>query len=130
MKIVLFAFLLTFLSVDALSQITSPESIIWNEYTETYIISDAGAGKLLSMDKSGAVGDFTTGLNQPKGLVMGNFSLWVTDVTEIVEIDPITGEIGSAQVFLRFQRNSCAWVRLLNVGSTELSPISGILAHL
>ncbi|MFC2129867.1 T9SS type A sorting domain-containing protein [Bacteroidota bacterium] len=94
MKTVLFTFLLVLLSfTGALSQLTSPESIIRNEYTKTYIISDAGAGKLLSMDKSGSVSDFTTGLNQPKGLVMGNFSLWVTDVTEIVEIDPLSGEI-------------------------------------
>jgi len=79
----------------AISQIDAPESIVWNDSTQTYIISDAGAGKLLSMTKSGTITDFTTGLTQPKGIVMGAISLWVTDVTEIVEI----GDIGRQYVW-------------------------------
>lgn len=86
-------YLITIAFSVSFTQMVSPESICWNDSTQTYIISDAGAGKLLSMDANGNVTDFTTGLTQPKGITMGTISLWVTDVTDILEIDPKSGEV-------------------------------------
>ncbi|MFH1051783.1 MAG: T9SS type A sorting domain-containing protein [bacterium] len=80
-------------STGLYSQVTSPESIIWNELTGNYIISDVSTGKLVSMEKDGYFSDFTTGLSQPKGLYFDGFSIWVTDLREIVEIDAETGVI-------------------------------------
>jgi hypothetical protein len=73
------------------AQLVAPESIIWNEFTDSYIISDAGSGKLWKMDKSGNLTQFTSGLNSPKGMAFSTLSLWVTDVNKIIEIDPFSG---------------------------------------
>jgi len=53
-------------------------------------------------------------------------------MTELLEPvwSSILREIGWAQVFLRFRRNSCAWVRLLNVTMTELSGLRAVFAYL
>jgi|GEM_PF-4837701 len=93
MKELLLILLLSLWITTANSQVTSPESIAWNETTNSYIISDAATGKLVSMDKSGYYRDFTTGLNQPKGLTIDLLSIWVTDLRDIVEIDAETGDI-------------------------------------
>ncbi len=73
------------------AQIQNPESVIWNEATGTYIISDASQGILFSMTADREVTQFTTDLTSPKGIVKGSLSLWVTDVNKIIEIDMISG---------------------------------------
>jgi sugar lactone lactonase YvrE len=78
---------------ELICQPISPESIIWNEFTETYIISDTEEGKLLSLAGDGSYSLFTNGLEQPKGLAIGFFSLWVTDIDKLVEVDLLSGVV-------------------------------------
>jgi hypothetical protein len=89
---IIFLILIIAISV-ANAQLSAPESIVWNPLTNSYIISDAANGKLVSLDKNGIYRDFTTGLNQPKGLTFDYLSIWVTDLREIVEIDAENGVI-------------------------------------
>lgn len=94
MKKVLLIFVLVFIAINySYSQFNSPESVLYNNSTHTYLVTDAVDGKILKLDTMSNVTDFTTGLTSPKGIIMGLYALWVTDNKKIVEIEPETGEI-------------------------------------
>jgi len=84
---------LIILSNFAYSQIKAPESVLYNDSTHTYLVTDAVAGKIFKLDTANNISVFTTGLTSPKGIVKGMYAIWVTDVDKIIEIEPETGEI-------------------------------------
>jgi DNA-binding beta-propeller fold protein YncE len=81
----------------------APESIIFNaDKTEMYVSNVNGGGS--DRDGNGYISritpdgtliekDWVTGLNGPKGLALANGALYVTDIDELVLINPETGDI-------------------------------------
>ena len=85
------------LKIEGLSH---PESVIYDEKKETYYVSNmagrvSGDGFISRISKNDNIQDLSwiSGLNDPKGLLIKGNSLFVTDVTELVEIDIESGKI-------------------------------------
>jgi sugar lactone lactonase YvrE len=77
-----------------------PESIILDEQQELIYVSNIGDkndgdGYISKLSIDGKVLEmkWITGLNDPKGLLLHDGKLFVTDVTEFVEMDPKEGKI-------------------------------------
>lgn len=106
-----FAILLAFLAVPLLAQdpaepflklkgFSHPESIILDEARNVFYISNMaddqpGDGFISRLDRDGQILDlkWITGLKDPKGLLLNEDKLYVTNNTELVEIDIQKGEI-------------------------------------
>lgn len=79
----------------------NPESVLFDEGRNQYYVSEAnfgvesGGGKIALLDGTGKLVNpaWISGLNHPKGLGMSGDKLYVTDVTEVVEIDIPSGKI-------------------------------------
>ena len=73
----------------------SPESTVWDAKKEVIFISnqnyavekDGGSIGQLKLDGSVIAKEWVKGLNKPKGIVILGDTLYVSDVTELVEID-------------------------------------------
>ena len=83
-----------------LTGFSHPESIIYDEATEYFYVSNMaekteGDGYISRISRKWKEQDHTwvTGLNDPKGMVIKDDKLYVTDVTHLVEIDKNSGEI-------------------------------------
>lgn len=76
-----------------------PESVVYDKARQQYYVSNIGAedGFISRVSKNDKVEEhhWITGLNNPKGLLIHGNSLFVTDVTELVEIDIESGKITS-----------------------------------
>ncbi|MFD2518643.1 SMP-30/gluconolactonase/LRE family protein [Salinimicrobium flavum] len=71
-----------------------PESVVWDDKNQVIYVSNigdkvAGDGFISKLSSEGKVLDlkWITGLNDPKGLLVQNDKLYVTDNTALVEID-------------------------------------------
>ncbi len=65
--------------------IMNPESVVWNPVTNTYLISNAGGGKILGLkDKKEFFLFNKTPLNSPKGMTIMGQTLYVTDINQVV----------------------------------------------
>ena len=83
-----------------LTGFSHPESIIYDADTEYFYVSnmadrEEGDGFISRISRKWQEQDHTwvTGLNDPKGMVIREGKLYVTDVTMLVEIDLSSGEI-------------------------------------
>lgn len=83
-----------------LTGFSHPESVIYDAGTEYYYVSNMagkteGDGFISRISRKWKEQDHTwvTGLNDPKGMVIKENKLYVTDVTQLVEIDLQSGEI-------------------------------------
>lgn len=85
----------------SITPFANPESVLFDEGRNQYYVSEAnfgvesGGGKIAVLDETGKLikPNWITGLNHPKGLGMSGDKLYVTDVTEVVEIDIPSGKI-------------------------------------
>lgn len=83
-----------------LSGFSHPESVIFDKDREYFYVSnmadrEEGDGFISRLSKNGEIQDLSwiSGLNDPKGLLIKKDKLYVTDVTQLVEIDINSGEI-------------------------------------
>lgn len=85
MKIAAYLFCLLFAMNSAFSQtFAAPESVVYDNINQAYIISFAGSGALgMQADSSAPVTLFAAGLTSPKGMVIYDTVLYVTDVTNV-----------------------------------------------
>jgi len=74
------------------ASLDKPESIAWNDSTGTFMVSNVGSGKILSLEEEGRYTVFAKGLKAPRGLKVVDELLYVTDDTSIVALDLKTGE--------------------------------------
>lgn len=88
------------LTPRVLTGFSHPESVVYDESQEHIYVSNIGKkeegdGFISMLSKKGEILDISwiTGLNDPKGLLVDGNSLWVTDNTEVVEMDISSGEI-------------------------------------
>ncbi len=65
------------------SSFNKPESIAYNEVTESLLISNVGNGRILSMNKQGKLSTFAKGLKAPRGIKTLDSLLWVADNTQL-----------------------------------------------
>lgn len=77
-----------------------PESVIFDEENEVFYVSNIGDQKendgfisRMGLDGEKLDIQWITNLNDPKGLLLHNERLWVTDVTDMVVMDINTAEI-------------------------------------
>lgn len=70
-------------SLPSLAQYSSPESAVRDPVGSRWIISNAGNGRILQFPDGGAVANFATNLDSPKGLCIIGDTLYVADVTRI-----------------------------------------------
>ncbi|MCB5224552.1 MAG: SMP-30/gluconolactonase/LRE family protein [Candidatus Cloacimonadaceae bacterium] len=80
--LILFAAYLTLKYVKQ-SSLNKPESIAYNEFTQSILISNMGNGRILSMNKKGKMTTFAKGLKAPRGLKTQDSLLWVADNTKL-----------------------------------------------
>ncbi|MEI6089438.1 MAG: T9SS type A sorting domain-containing protein, partial [bacterium] len=79
--------------------IVRPESVLFDSANQRWLCSLVGEhgtpdGSIVVIDESGsAISKLTTGLDDPKGIVIANDKLYVTDVTKVRVIDPASGEL-------------------------------------
>jgi hypothetical protein len=85
MKIAAYLFCLLFAMNSAFSQtFAAPESVVFDPINQVYIISFAGSGALgIQADSSAPISLFAAGLTSPKGMVIYDTVLYVTDVTNV-----------------------------------------------
>jgi len=70
-----------------------PESVIWNPVTQSYLISNAGSGYILSMKDKVEFSVFNRAkLKSPKGMAILGNTLYVADVTRVVGFDLHSGK--------------------------------------
>jgi len=73
--------------------IKNPESVVWNPVTNTYLISNAGSGNILALKDKQEFSVFNqTKLTSPKGMVVFEDQVYVTDVTQLVGFKLIDGK--------------------------------------
>lgn len=100
-KVLIYLFVLM---IGATSQIFAidivrPESVLYDSSNQRWLCSLVGEynapdGSIVVIDESGnAISQLTTGLDDPKGMVIANGKLYVTDVTKVRVIDPASGEL-------------------------------------
>lgn len=85
----------------SITPFANPESVLFDEGRNQFYVSEAnfavneGGGKISLLDGNGKLvkPEWVTGLNHPKGLGMTGDKLYVSDVTEVVEIDIPSGKI-------------------------------------
>ncbi len=65
------------------SSLNKPESIAYNEFTQSFLISNMGNGRILSMNKKGKTTTFAKGLKAPRGIKTLDSLLWVADNTRL-----------------------------------------------
>ncbi len=83
------------------SDLPNPEGVTYDRernvlfFSNQYLQGDPGAASIGQMTLNGAVieQDWVSGLNEPKGIAINGNKLFVSDVTELVEIDIAAGEI-------------------------------------
>lgn len=80
--------------------LSHPESVIFDDQNNLIYVSnigdkEEGDGFISKLSEDGKVLElkWITGLNDPKGLLLNDGKLFVTDVTEFVEMDPEEGHI-------------------------------------
>ncbi len=83
-----FCFYLLFMMASYISALpqsyTAPESVVFNPFGQQYIVSFAGSKTLgMQADSSAPFGVFAQGLTSPKGIVIFDTVLYVTDVTSV-----------------------------------------------
>lgn len=112
MRVLYFLFYFTLISGMAFSQTTSaslvkkvtgfshPESVVYDEVNEIYYVSNIGEkekgdGFISKVSAEGEILELNwiPGLNDPKGLLVLDTLLYVTDVTELVEMSIKDGKI-------------------------------------
>ncbi|NJW53334.1 SMP-30/gluconolactonase/LRE family protein [Salinimicrobium oceani] len=83
-----------------LSGFSHPESVYYDKAGENFYVSnmagkEAGDGFISKVSKNGKILDhsWVTGLQDPKGMVLRDGHLFVTDVTKLIEINIDSGEI-------------------------------------
>jgi DNA-binding beta-propeller fold protein YncE len=83
-----------------------PESVSWDDANKTFYVSNIGGmdpsakdgnGFISKVDQTGKVTTlkWVTGLDAPKGTEVAGGKLWVTDITQLVEIDIASGKIAN-----------------------------------
>lgn len=65
------------------STFNKPESVAYNEVTESLLISNMGNGRILCMNKKGKLTTFARGLKAPRGIKTQDSLLWVADNTKL-----------------------------------------------
>ncbi len=81
-----------------------PESVSWDNATKSFYVSSIGGtdpsakdgnGFISKIDETGKVTTlkWITGLDAPKGTEVANGKLWVSDLTQLVEIDIASGKV-------------------------------------
>jgi sugar lactone lactonase YvrE len=90
----------SFEMIRKLSGFSHPESVLFDKDQEVFFVSNMAGKKDRDgfISKVSLAGDlldtlYTTGLNDPKGMLIWNDKLLVTDVTFLVEIDRTSGKI-------------------------------------
>jgi sugar lactone lactonase YvrE len=81
--------------------IRTPESVLYDAGRARIYVAcmgqfgKPGDGYIALLSPSGAIQNkqFTAGLDDPKGMALSNDVLWVADLTQLVCIDPRTGEV-------------------------------------
>jgi sugar lactone lactonase YvrE len=79
--------------------IVRPESVLYDSANGRWLCSLVGEhnvtdGSVIVIDDSGnAVSTLTSGLDDPKGMVIANGKLYVADITNVRVIDPASGEL-------------------------------------
>lgn len=83
-----------------ISGFSHPESVVFDEEREYFYVSnmadqEEGDGFISRLSKNGEIKDLSwiTGLDSPKGLLIKEDRLYVTDITVLVEMDINSGEI-------------------------------------
>jgi len=82
----------------------APESVTWDDANKTFYVSNVGGmdptakdgnGFISKVDQTGKVTTlkWVTGLDAPKGTEIANGKLYVSDISQLVEIDIATGKI-------------------------------------
>jgi sugar lactone lactonase YvrE len=82
----------------------SPESVSWDDANKTFYVSNIGGadptakdgnGFISKVDQAGKITTlkWVTGLDAPKGTEVANGKLYVSDLTQLVEIDIASGKI-------------------------------------
>ncbi len=76
-----------------------PESVLYDSANQRWLCSLVGEqnkpdGSIVVIDESGtALSVLTQGLDDPKGMVIAKGKLFVTDLTQVRIIDPVSGEL-------------------------------------
>jgi len=79
------------------ARLKSPESVAWDSLGNTFLISNAGNGKIISLDDRGKYKNYLSkGLKNPRGLKVLPPYLYVTDNTQIHAIDLETRKIADS----------------------------------
>jgi len=100
-KVLIYFFVLLFVATFKMSaiDIVKPESVLFDSSNQRWLCSLVGEqnvsdGSVIVIDEIGnALSVLTTGLDDPKGMVIANGKLYVTDVTKVRVIDPANGEL-------------------------------------
>lgn len=119
MKTLFSIIVIFFISINLYSQLAGPESVVWDEENGRYLVSDAIRGRIFIMNEDNSYTEFTANLKGPKGLEIFHGSLWVSDVSDLVEIS-----LQSGQVVNRFAINGAMFLNDLakdNLGNFYLS---------
>jgi len=75
-------------------RLNKPESVVYDNLNDRYLISNTGNGTIVAMDMEGKITPFIIeGLKSPKGMKLGDFYLYVTDLTRFHAIDLKKGTI-------------------------------------
>lgn len=85
----------------SVSTFANPESVLFDADRKQFYVSQtnfavkAGGGAISTMSEAGVITElnWVRGLNHPKGLARNGDKLYVTDVTELVEIDIPSGKV-------------------------------------
>ncbi len=99
MRQILILCLLLFLLLIACNRSKSialdkPESIVYNSFTQSYLISNSGNGKIISQNKAGENSLFCQyRLVSPKGMAISGNTLYVADMTGVVSFDLTNGKL-------------------------------------
>lgn len=83
MKKIITLFYLSILSLQLLGQYNSPESVVFDASLNRYLVSNVGSGSIVQRTFSGSTSSFTSGLTGPKGMVITQGRLFVTDLTSV-----------------------------------------------
>ncbi|MFO8145381.1 MAG: SMP-30/gluconolactonase/LRE family protein [Candidatus Syntrophosphaera sp.] len=83
-----------FLRFTKPNPLNNPESVVYDETGDRFLISNAGNGRIISLDSGGKYEVLLKdGLTNPRGMKLKYPNLWVTDNTQVKVIDLEQGRI-------------------------------------
>lgn len=119
-------------AIATIKPFINPESVVYDRVSEQFFVSQtnfgvpAGGGKISRLSKSGEIIDdaFVGGLDHPKGMRIAGGKLYVSDVTQLVEI-----EIKSGKILRRFEQSGAKFLNDVEVDETGVVYVSDTLTN-